>query len=45
LNDKETKALIATHADLPEAQLKAPIVFTLKGLAKVPKLSTLNLKS
>mmetsp|Transcript_38509 Transcript_38509/g.62084 ORF Transcript_38509/g.62084 Transcript_38509/m.62084 type:complete len:263 (-) Transcript_38509:77-865(-) len=35
LNDKETKALIASIADVPESQLKAPIIFTIKGMAKV----------
>jgi hypothetical protein len=35
LNEKETKAMIASLADMPESQLKGPIVFTLKGMAKV----------
>lgn len=35
LNNRETKALIAAAADLPESQLKDPVVFTLKGMAKV----------
>ena len=35
LGEKETKSLISAAAEVPESQLKAPVIFTIKGMAKV----------